>query len=139
MYLPSIFDQILNWMLISKCETKKIKVNQCIGKIKRMVFPYYKKVSTKYIPKNKMAITLSKQLNHFCLWVLWPPTSTKRNGMFEMMILNSSIVLVALRQYKISWNKKEKKNIRVSVFNKKKKRFSKSYIRSWSICSHKDL
>ena len=33
---------------------------------------------------NKMLVTDSKHWNHFCLCVLWPPTSTKRKGTLKI-------------------------------------------------------
>ena len=34
----------------------------------------------------RILVTESKHWNHFCLWVLWPPTSTKRKGTLEVFI-----------------------------------------------------
>ena len=37
----------------------------------------------------RILVTESKHWNHFCLWVLWPPTSTKRKGTLQIFIRKS--------------------------------------------------
>ena len=37
----------------------------------------------------RILVTESKHWNHFCLWVLWPPTSTKRKGTLQVVIKKS--------------------------------------------------
>lgn len=53
--------------------------------------------------RKRMEVTESKHWNHFCLCDLWPPTSTNRNGMLLICIINSEMPLVALRAWRMSW------------------------------------
>lgn len=52
--------------------------------------------------RNKMEVTESKHWNHFCLWDLWPPTSTNRNGTLFIGMTNSVMPFVAFLQCKMS-------------------------------------
>ena len=53
--------------------------------------------------RKSIEVTHSKHWYHFCLCDRWPPTSTNKNGMLLIGIMNSEIPFVALRQCRISW------------------------------------
>lgn len=52
--------------------------------------------------RNKMAVIPSKHWNHFWRCDLWPPTSTKRNGMRLMSIWCSVMPFVAFLAWRMS-------------------------------------